>query len=123
MASDIHSILIIQIITFLLEQHAKSDFSPLFLFTVMMMASQISYGNVPCSQQLTKQLQLDMGYWAAILPDFWWDAVNIYFFATLKMSNVFNCFLECSRFVKLLFERKFRNAMDGCVLPVAVDSE
>ena len=39
------------------------------------------------------------------------------------MSCGFNRFLEGMRFVKLLFEWKLRNAMDGSVLHIAVSAE
>ena len=64
----------------------------------------------------------------ALLPaphntKFRWDAINTCCFATLRMSYSFDRFFESRKFVKLLFERKQRNAMAGSVVHVAATTE
>ena len=56
-------------------------------------------------------------------PNFSFQAVNTSCLATMKIGYDFNRFFEGRRFVKLLFERKLINAMDGNVPHVAVSTE
>ena len=59
----------------------------------------------------------------AILPDFWWEAVNTCCLETLGMCYGLNPLFGGRRFIKLLFEWKFRNMIDGSVLHGAVSTD
>ena len=76
---------------------------------------------LPATDQ--KIVKFDMGYQTAKLPDLWWDAINAYCFATLKINNGFNRLFEGMELIKLLFEIKFRKVMDCSVMHGAFSAE